>query len=197
MKDKLLHAIEENTGLKMQRNHDFAYLSELIMTKCHEYVSPTTLKRMWGYINDQDSKPSKNTLNIIAKFLDFDDYMNFCNQYGGGGYFQQKGKHLVASQSEMFISNACLANELAEGDEVTVRWLPDRCCVFRCLGNNMFEVAKSRNAQLSVGDTFCCDLFAEGEMLKVYKLTHNGQSGMAYRAGKAGGIKFKVKRKKE
>lgn len=102
---------------------------------------------------------------------------------------------MIASQSEMFFNKACLPNELQVGDEVIVRWLPDRNCTFRCMGNNMFEVTRSRNAQLSVGDTFCCDLFAEGEMLKVYKLTHDGKSGMAYHAGKAGGIKFNVKRK--
>lgn len=191
MKDKLLHTLEERTGLKMQRNHDFAYLSELLLAECHEYISTTTLKRMWGYIHDQESKPSKNTLNVIAKFLGFDDFADFCNRGG----ISVKGGHTIASQSEMFFSKACLSNELLVGDEVIVRWLPDRSCTFRCLGNNMFEVTRSRNAQLSVGDTFCCDLFAEGEMLKVYKLTHDGKSDMAYHAGKAGGIKFNVRRK--
>ena len=95
--------------------------------------------------------------------------------FATGGGISVKGRHTIASQSEMFFSKACLSNELQVGDEVIVRWLPDRSCTFRCLGNNMFEVTRSRNAQLSVGDTFCCDLFAEGEMLKVYKLTHDGK----------------------
>lgn len=36
---------------------------------------------------------------------------------------------------------------------------------------------------------------SRGEMLKVYKLTHDGKGDMAYHAGKAGGIKFNVRRK--
>lgn len=82
IKNKLLHALEERTGLKMKRNHDFAYLSELLLAECHEYISTTTLKRMWGYIHDQESKPSKNTLNVIANFLGFDDFADFCNRGG-------------------------------------------------------------------------------------------------------------------
>lgn len=111
-----------------------------------------------------------------------------------GGYFCKRGTYDCIAERNVF-SKACLPNELQVGDEVIVRWLPDRNCTFRCMGNNMFEVTRSRNAQLNVGDTFCCDLFAEGEMLKVYKLTHDGKSDMAYHAGKAGGIKFNVKRK--
>lgn len=191
MKEKLLQAIEEKTGLKMQRNHDFTYLSQLIFAECHEYLSPTTLKRMWGYIKDQNSNPSKSTLNLIACYLGYDSFTNFCNHVNGGRNFL-KAQQMVAAQSKLFINDACLTNELSVGDSVIVRWMPDRCCTFKYMGNNMFEVTKSLNAQLSVGDTFCCELFVEGEMLKVYKLTHNGQSGMAYHAGKTGGIKFKV-----
>lgn len=63
MKDKLLHALEERTGLKMRRNHDFAYLSELLLAECHEYISTTTLKRMWGVY----SRPGKQTQQKYAE----------------------------------------------------------------------------------------------------------------------------------
>lgn len=99
MKDKLLHALEERTGLKMRRNHDFAYLSELLLAECHEYISTTTLKRMWGYIHDQESKPSKNTLNVIANFLGFDDFADFCNR---GGYFCKRGTYDCIAERNVF-----------------------------------------------------------------------------------------------
>lgn len=59
MKDKLLHALEERTGLNMKRNHDFAYLSELLLAECHEYISTTTLKRMWGIFTTRKANPAK------------------------------------------------------------------------------------------------------------------------------------------
>ena len=100
MKDKLLHALEERTGLNMKRNHDFAYLSELLLAECHEYISTTTLKRMWGYIHDQESKPSKNTLNVIANFLGFDDFADFCNR--GGGYFCKRETYDCIAERNVF-----------------------------------------------------------------------------------------------
>lgn len=107
MKYKLLHALEERTGLKMKRNHDFAYLSELLLAECHEYISTTTLKRMWGYIHDQESKPSKNTLNVIANFLGFDDFADFCKRGG----ISVKGDIRLHRRAKCFSAKrACLMN---------------------------------------------------------------------------------------
>ena len=107
MKDKLLHALEERTGLNMKRNHDFAYLSELLLAECHEYISTTTLKRMWGYIHDQESKPSKNTLNVLAKFLGFDDFADFCNRGG----ISVRGDIRLHRRAKCFSAKrACLMN---------------------------------------------------------------------------------------
>lgn len=98
MKDKLLHALEERTGLKMKRNHDFAYLSELLLAECHEYISTTTLKRMWGYIHDQESKPSKNTLNVIANFLG----LTILQIFATGGYFCKRGTYDCIAERNVF-----------------------------------------------------------------------------------------------
>lgn len=80
---KLLHAIEQQTGLNMQHNHDFVSLSQLIFERLHESISASTLKRLWGYVDPQNVKPRTNTLNILAVFLGCEDFDNFCKMGGG------------------------------------------------------------------------------------------------------------------
>lgn len=66
---KLLHAIEQQTGLNMQHNHDFVSLSQQIFERLHESISDSTLKRLWGYVDPQNVKPRTNTLKYFGSFL--------------------------------------------------------------------------------------------------------------------------------
>ena len=194
MKNELLRAIEQKTGLCMQRNHDFLQFSQMIYEETHNMISPTTLKRVWGYINDQASNPSKGTINLLARFLGFNSYEDFC--LSGWGICSAD-KDAMSAQSEIFMSKVCTTDNLSVGDEVVAQWKPNRCCTFRYLGNDMFEVTNSERAKISVGDTFRCGMFVEGEPLMVCNLTHEGVSGMSYCAGKTDGITFDVRSSNE
>ena len=79
---KLLHAIEQQTGLNMQHNHDFVSLSQQIFERLHESISDSTLKRLWGYVDPQNVKPRTNTLNILAVFLGCKDFDTSCKMGG-------------------------------------------------------------------------------------------------------------------
>lgn len=82
MKNKLLHTIEVHTGLTMRHNNDFKQLSEFIFTETHEHISTTTLKRLWGYVSDQDCQPRHTTLDLLAKYLGYSSFAQFC-EWGG------------------------------------------------------------------------------------------------------------------
>ena len=101
------------------------------------------------------------------------------------------------NQSELFFGSGCYAEDLDPDDEIIVKWLPNRQCVFRYLGNSKFVVVESKNSQLDVGDTFSCEAFIENEVLNVHKLSHGGKENLCYRAGLDKGIKFSVKEKNE
>ena len=66
----LRELIETTVDRKMKTPRDFDFLSEQIFDKLHETVSPTTLKRLWGYIQEQ-SMPRKATLDVLA-------LLNYC-----------------------------------------------------------------------------------------------------------------------
>lgn len=71
--------IEESVGRKMNTPKDFDFLAEQIFGKIHEKVSPTTLKRIWGYVSES-STPRLSTLDILAQFVDFKDWETFRQQ---------------------------------------------------------------------------------------------------------------------
>ena len=75
--DRLKAAIEMAVDRKMHTPKDFEFLSEKIFEKVHQTVSPTTLKRLWGYLSET-SAPRISTLNILAQFVGFDTWADFC-----------------------------------------------------------------------------------------------------------------------
>ena len=74
----LRELIETTVDGKMKTPRDFDFLSEQIFDKLHETVSPTTLKRLWGYIQDQ-SMPRKATLDVLSQFVGYNDWDTFCS----------------------------------------------------------------------------------------------------------------------
>lgn len=122
---KLLHAIEQRTGLNMQHNHDFVSLSQLIFERLHKSISASTLKRLWGYIDSQNVKPRTNTLNILAVFLGCEDFDKFSKMEVKS---ENKWK---TSESVISFAPICTSRNLAVGEELVARWKPDRCCVFK------------------------------------------------------------------
>ena len=77
--ERLRQELEAAVHKKIQTPKDFEYLSECIFQKLHEKISPTTLKRLWGYI-PETSTPRVSTLNLLAEFLDYQDWDAFCSQ---------------------------------------------------------------------------------------------------------------------
>lgn len=61
----------------MRTSKDFDFLSDCISQKQHEYISPTTLKRLWGYISE-NVLPRRSTLDILSQFLGHAEWDAFC-----------------------------------------------------------------------------------------------------------------------
>lgn len=73
---RLREAVESVSGRRMQTPKDFDYLRNCIYEECHEMVSISTLKRLWGY-NRYDNTPRKSSLNPIARYVGFRDWDDF------------------------------------------------------------------------------------------------------------------------
>ena len=76
---KLRELIEGAVERKMKTPKDFEFLSECIFEKYHEKISPTTLKRLWGYLSESTT-PRKSTLDILSMFVGYDNWKDFCKK---------------------------------------------------------------------------------------------------------------------
>lgn len=179
MKNEICNEIERVAGREMKTPRDFDWLAELVLERTHERISASTLKRMWGYL-DNEIQPRAFTMDVLARFVGYADYNAFTLRSG-------------EAESNAVLSHRLTADEIYEGQRVTLTWQPDRRCVIECTGKGEFEVVEAENTKLSVGDTFTCHLFIEREPLFIDNLVHNGGEPTAYVAGRNNGIVFSEK----
>lgn len=175
---KLLEAIEKEVGKKLLTPKDFEWLSEKVEARTKEHLSESTLMRLWGYRPSVGARQS--TLDILSRYLGYADYVTFCQ-------WCAENKEL---QSDEVVGRHLYTEELTVGTRLVLTWYPDRRCVVRFLGDGVFTIVEAANTKLSVGDTFRCDLFIEGEPLYMSQLVHEGRPPMIYVVGKVNGIRF-------
>ena len=72
----LREKVEQKAGRKMMTPKDFDFLSESIFEEIHTRISPSTLKRIWGYLQN-DNTPRSTSLNILANYVGYDDWDSF------------------------------------------------------------------------------------------------------------------------
>lgn len=144
--------IEREVKRKIRTPYDFEFLAGVIWERLHENLSPTTLKRLWGYIDGADTT-RRTTLCLLSQFLGFADWEAY----------QASLAMRTDIESEDFEGKGVHINDLQKGDRVEVTWLPNRRCVFRYEGDAHFTVVEAENAKLQVGDSFDAACFIIGK----------------------------------
>lgn len=174
---ELRHRIELSINRKVKTPADFDFLAGVVWERLHETISPTTLKRLWGYIDGADTTRN-STLNLLSQFLGYQDWDAFLNELENNNEIQ----------SASIISRHILTQDLQPNDIIEVGWQPNRHCIFRYLGNRTFIVEESSNSKLKTGDTFACSLFVLGEPLYIDNLIQNGRPPVAFVVGNKSGL---------
>jgi hypothetical protein len=173
--------IEREVKRKIRTPYDFEFLAGVIWERLHENLSPTTLKRLWGYIDGADTA-RRTTLCLLAQFLGFADWETYLASIATrtdieSAAFEGEGIHI---------------NDLQKGDRVEVTWLPNRRCVFRYECEAHFFVEEAENAKLHVGDTFDTACFLIGQPMYLDNVQRNNvqctNEGFSYVAGSKHGL---------
>ena len=165
---------------------DFEELRERIFALTGSLVSPTTLKRLWGYLEENIS-PRVYTLSILARFVGFRDWEHFCS-YVDNQTTETESNPVMARHINV-------AKDLCKGDTVILRWLPDRVCKVVYKGELTFEIIESVNTRLMAGQEFTCAFIIEGEPLYINGLTTGKTKTVGYVCGKRNGVSFEIKPK--
>lgn len=179
---RLCLIIEETLGYKVSTPRDFSCLSEIIFARHHVQISPTTLKRVWGYLKE-NTETRISTLNILSRFIGYKDWNEYC----------LSNNSIDIEMQEYFITNKKLSTCNVEiGQQIEINWYPNRSCIIRYIGSQTFKIIKSTNSKLYTGNTFKCSLFIEGEPLYMDDLVQNDETPAPYVTGKKGGITFNL-----
>lgn len=173
--------IEREVKRKIRTPYDFEFLAGVIWERLHENLSPTTLKRLWGYIDGADTT-RRTTLCLLAQFLGFADWETYLASLATrtdieSAAFEGEGIHI---------------DDLQKSDRVEVTWLPNRRCVFRYEGEAHFFVEEAENAKLHTGDTFDTACFLIGKPMYLDNVQRNNvqctNEGFSYVAGSKHGL---------
>ena len=169
--------IEQEVKRLIRTPYDFEFLAGVVWERLHENISPTTLKRLWGYIDGADVT-RRTTLCLLSRFLGYWDWES---------YLEALSKR-TDIESDTFDGVGIDIDDLHFGDCVEVTWLPNRRCVFRYEGDAHFLVTEAENAKLHVGDRFDTACFLIGKPMYLDRLIRDNEPPTAYVAGSKNGL---------
>lgn len=182
MKEQLKSDIEQAVGRPLKTPKDFEMLRERIYGRLGILVSPTTLKRLWGYLRENVTART-GTLDILSRFLGYTDW----------NHYQTSSRQTKYKESDPVLSRrVSVEDDLKPGDRLLLTWFPDRECEIELIEASTFRVKRSVNTRIKEGDTFKCSLIIEGEPLYIGNLIHNGSEPIAYVCGKKEGIRYEL-----
>lgn len=174
--------IEKELQRRIKTPYDFEFLTGVVWERLHEHISPTTLKRLWGYIDGADTT-RRSTLCLLSRFLGYEDWEAYMAAL----------TNRTDVESEVFAGEGLSIDDLRAGDKIEVTWLPNRRCVFQYEGDAHFLVTEAENAKLQVGDRFETACFILGKPLYIERLVRGDEPPTAYVAGAKNGL-LKVER---
>ena len=180
--EKLKKEVERVVGHELREARDFEELGLLLLKGTRERLSPTTLKRFWGYLKNESVQTRPHTLDVLARFVGYKTYDDFC----------ENACDLAEPQSGITATERVSANELRWGQKLVIRWLPDRRIVVKHQGDGHFVVLEAEHTKLNVGDTFVCHLMLQNEPLYLDQLAHDGLPPTTYVAGQRNGVTIEV-----
>lgn len=181
--DSLRIAIEKYIDRRIVTPADFDFLADAVRSSVRQSVSATTLKRLWGYINDtgREYRPGRYTLCTLARFIGFRDFEDFLN-----------GTPAREIQSREFFGDILDSSSLPEGALIEISWSPGRVCTLRHIQENSFTVVSSVNSKLRADDIVNCESIVQLAPLFFSSVRRANEPPMTYIAGARTGIRYRL-----
>lgn len=176
----LCREVELSSGFDVRTPKDFDMLSEMVFARTKTLVSPSTLKRLWGYVKSEVA-PREGTLSALARFVGYSDW----------GEFRDRGAERSDRQSGILVSRRIDVDaDLRRGDRLRLTWAPGRICDIVYLGERRFRIERAVATSLRAGATFTCSLIIIGEPLYLDNVSDASLPPTVYVCGKRDGIRF-------
>ena len=181
-RQSLFDAIEKSFGRRVLTSRDFTQLCTDIKYRTKETIGVTTMKRIYGYINDP-TETRLRTLDILATYIGYQNWDNFkkCSKSGD------------IHDSGFITAHHLLSETLTIGALIRLTWLPDRICLCKYCGKNTFSIMQSVHTRLVPGTTFHCSVFIAGQPAVLDHVCIAGSDdSILYSIGNNSGIQYDV-----
>lgn len=175
--EELKRIVEDRYGRKLETTTDFEVFSLYATKKTGRDISPSTLKRLWGYVNDSH-KPRVFTLDILAQYIGHRNYSEFTEWLHSS----------IRFNSAFFDAPQISSGDIAEGTNIKIGWSPNRQVVLKYLGYSQYEVIESLNSKLQVGDKFTTGCFIKRQPLFLPYIQRGEERTTSFVAGRNGGL---------
>ncbi len=169
--------IETTRNYSLPSSSGFKTLSQEIADELGKNLSEATFKRLWGYAGDSTA-PYLSTLDILAHFLDYKSFNDFC----------AKSDETQVFSSNFFEAETIMSSQLSGGDKVAIGWSPNRYIELLYLGGNEFEVVYCEHSKLAVGDRVTIASFVLGRALIFLSVLREGAEPTSYVAAENEGL---------
>ena len=168
----LIQEVSRQYGGRLETTTDFDALSDSIESRSGERISPSTLKRIWGYVR-LNPRQRRSTLDILSRYAGRKDYRALCIE--------------LQETSNYFTEESLRTRDLVAGTRLSLCWMPDRKVRIRYLGEYAFEVEDPGTSKLRTGDKVHCAGFLIGQSLYL-DIERDGETMPPYVAGRAKGL---------
>lgn len=175
--EELKSLVEQKYGKILATTTDFEEFSLCLEKETRGTISPSTLKRLYGYVSD-NHKPRMVTLDILSHYIGHRNYMEFTH------WLKTSTKY----NSSFFKANQLVSSDLQEGTLVSIGWSPNRLLQLRYLGDSTYEIEKSENSKLQPGDRFVTGCFIKEQPLYLPYIERGGERTASFVAGRNGGL---------
>ncbi|MDE7396944.1 MAG: hypothetical protein K2M98_04380 [Muribaculum sp.] len=176
----LCRQVEESAGFSPSSPKKFEELSDIICRRTGVLLSPTTLKRLWGYL-DEPVTPRPSTLDVLSRFCGWTGYQHFLS-----------GKTPDIESGNVGNTVIRAGEDIRPGQRIRLFWNPSRVCEIEYLGNLDWVVVSAECTRLQPGDRFRCPLIVAGEPLYLDILVKDSNRTGVYVCGSKTGITFKI-----
>lgn len=176
---ELLIAVEDKYAKGLRTTTDFEEFSLHLKWKLEEPISVSTLKRLWGYVNDVH-KPRIRTLDLLSQYIGYESFKDYCS------YLKKSSLH----NSSFFSTIKLTTGDLRPGFEVEIGWSPNRYLRLLYHGNALFEVLEAKESKLRKGDRFETSAFLLGQPLSLPYVMRENTKTSPFIGGRNGGLTF-------
>lgn len=165
LSNKTIGQIKKKSGLSFDRATDFSVLASLIGNETKCTIGITTLKRLFGYIDDPRDT-NKGTLNILALYLGYQTWEEYISTMRIDSDWNVESDTVwVVAQSLGTTIEVCYLNRAVTFEVVSTE------------EGKALKVINSKNSSLQKDDIAYIDRIRKGEKLEARKVCRGDSLG--------------------